>query len=148
MEFSYKEIKESYLEIKSFLKLSKKENEKLNLKTKIGEDLDFWGDDNLLLLEEYIKKYNLNFDNFNYAHHFESELEIIDIRRFIIGLIYLPFLILILSFNYLFPKNSIEPSILFLKGDVKADLTFGDLVASKLKGEFCLKADANIQLKK
>ena len=36
----------------------------------------------------------------------------------------------------------------FLKADTKADLTFEDLVASKLKGEFCLKADANIRLKK
>lgn len=90
----------------------------------------------------------MNFDNFNYAHHFESELEVIDIRRFIIGLIWLPFLILILSFNYLFPKNKIEPSMPFLKADTKADLTFEDLVASKLKGEFCLKADANIRLKK
>ena len=47
MEFTQKEIKESYLEIKSFLERGT--NEKIILSTKIGEDLDFWGDDNPLL---------------------------------------------------------------------------------------------------
>lgn len=146
MEFSYKEIKESYLEIKSFLERGT--NEKIILSTKIAENLDFWGDDNLFLLEEYIEKYKINFDNFDYSHHFENELEIIDIRRFIVEIIFLPFSILILLFNYLFPKQRIEPTIPFFRGEEKADLTFGDLVASKLKGEFCLKENANIQLKK
>ncbi len=147
MQFTYKEIKESYLEIKSFLKLSKKENKELNLKTKIAEDLELWGDDNLILLENYIEKYNLNFDDFDYSHHFENEIEIIDIRNFVKMLINLPFIIVYSLFNFL-SNNRIEVFVPFNKEEARADLTFGDLVASKLKGEFCLKLDANIQLKK
>ena len=141
MEFPYKEIKESYLEIKSFLERGT--DEKIILSTKIEEDLQFWGADNYFLLKEYVEKYKLNFDSFNYDEHFISEVW--SLKR-LLSLFFLPLFIIIHFLIYFFPK--LESTFSFILEKPKADLTFGDLVASKLKGEFCLKTDPNIQLKK
>jgi hypothetical protein len=141
MEFTYKEIKESYLEIKAFLESWT--NEKIILSTRIEEDLNFQGADNIFLLEEFIEKYNLDFTDFDYDKHFMSEVLTLK-QLFLIPLF--PFFIIIQLLAYYFPNLESLSMIYFQKP--KADLTFGDLVASKLKGEFCLKTDANIQLKK
>ena len=141
MEFSYKEIKESYLGIKSFLERGTEE--KIILSATIDNDLGFWGADNVFLLEEYFEKHKVSYDNFDYDKHFYSEVW--SLKEVFLLLIF-PLVILIHTLIYFFPK--MRKVFNFILGEQKTHLTFGDLVASKLKEEFCLKADANIQLKK
>ncbi|WP_338765686.1 hypothetical protein WAF17_02165 [Bernardetia sp. ABR2-2B] len=141
MEFTYKEIKESYLEIKVFLERGT--NKSIILSATIDNELGFWGADNVFLLEEYFEKYKVSYENFDYDKHFYSEVW--SLKELFLLLIF-PFIILIHTIIYFFPK--IRRVFKFILGEQKTHLTFGDLVASKLKGEFCLKADANIQLKK
>lgn len=146
MEFKYNEIKESYLEIKLFLENASGMKIE-NLNTRIVEDLGLWGDDNYFLLIDYVKKYNINFDNFDYQKHFDSEGELFNGGQALITLILMPFMIIERIIKLIFPKTKTCFNYSFLpKMSEKADLTFGDLVASKLKKEFCLRKNTNIQI--
>ena len=92
MKFKYTEIKDAYLEVKKFLEHAS--GEKINsLNTKIVDDLKLWGDDNYFLLIEFIEKYNLNFEKFEYDKHFDSEGEFVGFKTLILGIFKLPVLI-------------------------------------------------------
>jgi hypothetical protein len=149
MKFKYTEIKDAYLEVRKFLEHAS--GEKINsLNTKIVDDLKFWGDDNYFLLIEFIEKYNLNFENFDYDKHFDSEGEFIGLKNMTLGIIKLPVLIinsLIIKYISLNTYNKID-NILYDRTNEKIDLTFGDLILSKLKGEFCLRDECKVELAK
>ncbi|WP_298319169.1 hypothetical protein [uncultured Aquimarina sp.] len=140
MKFKYTELKETYLEVKKFLEHAS--GEKINsLNTKIVEDLKLWGDDNYFLLIEFIEKYDLNFEKFEYDKHFESEGELVGFKTFILGVFKLPVLIIN---NLLIKHISIKTykkinNTLYDRTNYKKDLTFGDLILSKLNGEFTLR---------
>ncbi|MEM7162835.1 MAG: hypothetical protein AAF487_10405 [Bacteroidota bacterium] len=149
MKFKYTEIEDAYLEVKKFLEHAS--GEKINsLNTKIVDDLKLWGDDNYFLLIEFVEKYNLNFEKFEYDKHFDSEGEFIGFKNLILGLLKLPLLIInsliikFISFNTYYQIDN----ILYDKTNKKKDLTFGDLISSKLKGEFCLRNECRIELAK
>jgi len=147
MEAKYSEIKKSYLEVKKFLEY-KSSMKVENLKTKIVDDLGLWGDDNLFLLEDFSNKYNVNFDKFNYNEHFDSEGDFISFKEFILGILKLPILIinnLIIKHLSLSIYNKID-NILYDRTNEKKDLTFGDLILSKLNGEFSLRENCKIKL--
>lgn len=149
MKFKYSEIKDSYLEVKKFLEHAS--GEKINsLDTKIVDDLKLWGDDNYFLLIEFIKKYNLNFEKFDYEKHFDSEGEFIGFKNLMLGILKLPIMIINgLIIKYISPKAySKSDNLLYNRTNEKKDLTFGDLVSSKLKGEFCLRNECEIELAK
>ncbi len=147
MTFKYTEIKDAYIEVKKFLEYAS--GEKIdNLNTKVVEDLSLWGDDNYFMLADFIEKYNINFDKFNYDEHFESEGELIGLKQLIIGLVKLPFSLincLIIQFisksTYIFIDKK-----LYDRTTDKKDLTFGDLVMCKLNGEFCLRSNNKLKL--
>lgn len=149
MKFKYIEIKDAYLEIKKFLEHAS--GEKINnLNTKIVDDLKFLGDDNYFLLIEFIEKYNLNFDKFEYDKHFESEGDFIGFKNLVLGLLKLPVLIinsLIIKYFSITLYIRID-NFFFDRTNEKKDLTFGDLILSKLKGEFCLRDECRVQLAK
>jgi len=140
MKFKYTELKETYLEVKKFLEHAS--GEKINrLNTKIVEDLTLWGDDNYFLLIEFIEKYDLNFEKFEYDKHFDSEGELVGFKTFILGVFKLPVLIIN---NLLIKHISIKTykkidNTLYDRTNYKKDLTFGDLILSKLNGEFTLR---------
>ncbi|AXT49451.1 hypothetical protein D1818_00935 [Aquimarina sp. BL5] len=140
MKFKYTELKETYLEVKKFLEHAS--GEKINsLNTKIVEDLKLWGDDNYFLLIEFIEKYDLNFEKFEYDKHFDSEGELVGFKTFILGVFKLPVLIIN---NLLIKHISIKTykkidNTLYDRTNCKKDLTFGDLILSKLNGEFTLR---------
>lgn len=140
MKFKYTELKETYLEVKKFLEHAS--GKKINsLNTKIVEDLKLWGDDNYFLLIEFIEKYDLNFEKFEYDKHFDSEGELIGFKTFILGVFKLPVLIIN---NLLIKHISIKTykkidNTLYDRTNCKKDLTFGDLILSKLNGEFTLR---------
>jgi len=146
MKVQFKELRKTYREIKDYLENASGENVN-GLNTKIAEDLGLWGDDNYYLLEEFVKKHNLNFDKFDYSKHFESEGELFNGSNALIGLLTLPFLIIARIIKWVFPKvkTPFDSSFLPLKNE-RADLTFGDLIVSKLKGEFCLRKETQIEI--
>tara|TARA_R110002012_G_scaffold321222_2_gene548217 strand:- start:19 stop:459 length:441 start_codon:yes stop_codon:yes gene_type:complete len=146
MKVQFKELRKTYREIKDYLENASGENVN-GLNTKIAEDLGLWGDDNYYLLEEFVKKHNLNFDKFDYSKHFESEGELFNGSNALIGLLTLPFLIIARIIKWVFPKvkTPFDSSFLPLKNE-RADLTFGDLIVSKLKGEFCLRKETLIEI--
>tara|TARA_R110002020_G_scaffold79907_1_gene199732 strand:+ start:15 stop:455 length:441 start_codon:yes stop_codon:yes gene_type:complete len=146
MKVQFKELRKTYREIKDYLENASGENVN-GLNTKIAEDLGLWGDDNYYLLEEFVKKHNLNFDKFDYSKHFESEGELFNGSNALIGLLTLPFLIIARIIKWFFPnvKTQFDSSFLPLKNE-RADLTFGDLIVSKLKGEFCLRKETQIEI--
>ena len=146
MKVQFRELRKTYREIKDYLENASGENVN-GLNTKIAEDLGLWGDDNYYLLEEFVKKHNLNFDKFDYSKHFESEGELFNGSNALIGLLTLPFLIIARIIKWFFPKvkTPFDSSFLPLKNE-RADLTFGDLIVSKLKGEFCLRKETLIEI--
>ena len=147
MKFKYTEIKDAYLEVKKFLEHAS--GEKIySLNTKIVDDLKLWGDDNYFLLIEFVEKYNLNFEKFEYDKHFDSEGEFIGFKNLFLGLLKLPILItnsLIIK-HIAFNTYCRIDNILYDRTNEKKDLTFGDLIISKLKGEFTLRESCKIKL--
>jgi hypothetical protein len=108
------------------------------------------GDDNYFLLIEFIEKYNLNFDKFEYDKHFESEGDFIGFKNLVLGLLKLPVLIinsLIIKYFSITLYIRID-NFFFDRTNEKKDLTFGDLILSKLKWEFCLRDECRVQLAK
>lgn len=146
MKFKFNELRETYKEIKHFLENESSGNVK-GLNTKIAEDLGLWGDDNYYLLEDFIAKYNLNFDKFDYSEHFESEGELFNSGNALIGIFTFPLWIVARILKWIFPivKTPFDYSFLPMKNK-RADLTFGDLIVCKLKGEFCLRKNTLIEI--
>lgn len=149
VKFKYTEIKETYIEVKKFLEYAS--GEKINsLNTKIVDDLNIWGDENYFLLIEFIEKYDLNFAHFRYDEHFDSEGDFVGLGILIFGLLTLPISIInsfIIKHISLNAYNNIG-DVIYGKANEKKDLTFGDLITSKLKGEFCLRDEYRIELVK
>jgi hypothetical protein len=149
-EITYSELKQNYDEVLPFLQDYTLEYN-VNNKTKIVADLQLWGDDNLDLLYKFVKKYHLDFSNFKYGDHFESEGEIFNILN---GLWYLilgilnflkfPMYFMILIFSKTVAKNLRE--FVFYTEEAhleRKDLTLADLVTCKVFGAFELRE--NIQ---
>jgi hypothetical protein len=99
------------------------------------------------MLNEYSEKYKVDFSKFNYSEHFDSETDLFGSKYVLITILFLPIYIINSLYKTLFPKyktsflDSILPMI-----EEKKYLTFGDLIASKLKGEFCLRENAKFEL--
>ena len=146
MKVQFKELRKTYIEIKVYLENASGENVN-GLNTKIAEDLGLWGDDNYYLLEVFVKKYNLDFNKFDYSKYFESEGELFKGRNALIGLLTLPFLIIARIINWISPNVRIpfDSSFLLMKSK-RSDLTFGDLIVCKLKGEFCLRKGTSVEI--
>jgi hypothetical protein len=145
IKLEYKELKKNYTEVKDFLQ--ERTAESIRLDSKIAEDLGHWGDDNYFLLVEFIEKYKLNFDEFDYSLHFESEGELFNSLTALFTVICLPFLLLALFLKWIFPtlKTPFDETLKPRKNE-REDLTFGDLIVSKLKGEFCLRSEIKIEI--
>ncbi len=146
IKISFKNLKQNYLEVQQLLEENSGEKN-IGIKSKIANDLSLVGDDNYYLLDSFITKYNLDFSNFNYAEHFESEGELTMSIWSILSVFFIPLFILkgILSYviNLYSKKYSdkIDSFNFFLreyKSD-RIDLTMGDLITSKIKGKFLLR---------
>ena len=70
-----------------------------SLKTKIVGDLGMSGDDNYYMLAEFVKKFELEHEDFDYDKHFYSETELYDSTAALINL---------LSLSIMIPLKAIE----------------------------------------
>ncbi len=105
IKISFKNLKQNYLEVQQFLE-EKSGDKNICNKSKIANDLSFFGDDNYLLLEDFITKFKVDFSNFNYDEHFESEGELTISIWGILSVLFIPLFIIkgILSYfiNFFF----------------------------------------------
>jgi hypothetical protein len=146
IEISYKNLKQNYIEVQQFLEEKSAEKNICN-KSKIANDLNLWGDDNYYALNDFITKYNLDFNNFNYDNHFESEGELRMNIFGVLSVIFIPLYILKAIIGYFSKSFSGKYSIrinnfnFFLKKykSDRIDLTMGDLITSKIYGKFELR---------
>ncbi len=145
-EITYSELKESYLFMQNFVRTFVDKNDKINLKAKIVDDLQLWGDDNTWLLINLRDKYNVDIDNFDYDQYFESETTLTFLGCFS-GIVLLPLYIikgfLFLFFRIISKRFSDKFYTITTPKSNKKDLTFGDLVACYLEKEFILKENIN-----
>ena len=144
LKIKYSTLKATYIEIRNMLN-QKAIFEVTSLNSKIDKDLSLCGDDNWELLNDFISKHDLGFSKFDYFEHFYSEYELFNSSKGYEFLIYLPFNLLIFIINIIFYKGKLQ----YLSSDrepERLDLTFGDLIVSKLKGEFCLRKNIRIEL--
>jgi len=93
IKISFKNLKQNYVEVQQFLQKESGEKNIYN-KSKVANDLSLWGDDNYDMLEKFITKYKVDFSNFNYDKHFESEGELLGFYSSIFTIFFLPLFIL------------------------------------------------------
>jgi hypothetical protein len=146
IKISFKNLKQNYLEVTQFIKdQSGKEN--ICIKSRIANDLSLLGDDNYYMLGDFITKYNLDFSNFNYDEHFESEGELTMSLWYCLEVLFLPLYIIkgIVSCVFYFFSKKLSKKINafnFVLNKYKSnrkDLTIGDLITSKIYGKFQMR---------
>ncbi|WP_165932747.1 DUF1493 family protein [Flavobacterium cellulosilyticum] len=146
IKISYKNLKQNYLEVQQYLEEKSGEKNICN-KAKIANDLSFFGDDNCILLEDFIIKHKVDFSNFNYKEHFESEGELSMSFWSVLSVLFIPLFIIkgLLSYFINFFSNKYSYKLnrfnFFLKEykSNRKDLTMGDLITSKIQGKFNLR---------
>src|ERR1700749_5082413 len=74
-QIEFDKLRHAYVTVKSFIESESYEKVK-SLNTKIEEDLGLSGDDNLDLLKKFVKKFELDYKDFDYSKHFLSEGEL------------------------------------------------------------------------
>lgn len=144
---SYADLKSAYLEVKRFLE-KETGDEVCSLKTGIGNDLGFDGDDSWELLDKFVRTYDLKTEGFEFDKHFLSEGEIGSSDNAFLQLVFLPirlsiWLVKLLSFgriklakDYKFPGDH---------RDI-IDLSFGDMLTWYLTGRYLLRHEVRFHL--
>lgn len=158
-QITFSELRNAYLSVKQIAEYYSGENS-THYKNKIEQDLGMYGDDNYYFLEDFVEKYQLSFEEFDYSQYFLSEGELAP-SGFTIILIFLliPLIllnVLILGVVKLFsPKFHKKVEHIFIPNLFKReeyrptlDLTIGDLVASLTEKKFTLKSSLKYVLVK
>ncbi len=138
-QIEFAKLRHAYVTVKSFIdKETKGYNELKSLDTKVKADIGLYGDDNVELLEKFVKTFELDYKNFEYDKHFHSEGELYgsDVALFnLLRLsVWLPLrTIELLTFNKIKitkPKFPVTPD------REVSDLTFKDLLTWYIEKEF------------
>ncbi len=142
MNYKFSAIRRAYEDIMADLAPFNPE-----LNDKIAEDLGLWGDENDFLLTEMVEKYNLDHSTFDYSKHFEDEGELFPpLKQLLLPVLLVAWLGWLLI-ERAFPGQYHRPWFLEEKTEnPRLDLTVGDLIAWRLAGHFCLRADADIRV--
>ena len=143
----YSKLKLAYITVKRFLD-DESFNEVRSLKTSVVEDLSLVGDDNYEMLERFVKKFELDYQGFNYDRHFYSEGELFSSEGALVNLltlsIWLPLkTIELLTFNKLKIK---KPQFYKPEREV-SDMTFKDMLTWYLEGNYTTSNKIRYDLK-
>jgi len=135
-QIEFDKLRHAYVTVKSFIESESYEKVKA-LDTKIEEDLGISGDDNLELLEKFVKKFELDYKDFDYSKHFLSEVELYGSGAALLNLltlsVWLPLkTIELLTFN----KVKIEKPNFNAFNKPLSDLTFKDLLTWYIEKEY------------
>ena len=132
----FEKLKHAYITVKNFLEKKAGENVD-SLKTKIAEDLGFYGDDNYYMLTDFVEKFELDYSNFKYDEHFHSEGEIASSEIALYNLLILSVWLPLRTIELLTLNNVkiIKPSFYEPSRKVK-DMTFKDLLTWYIEGKY------------
>jgi len=132
----FEKLKLAYITVKNFLEKEAGENVE-SLKTKIAEDLCFYGDDNYYLLTKFVEKFELEHSDFNYDKHFHSEGEIADSSIALYNLLILSIWLPLKTIELLTLNNLKIDKPSFYKPSRKVtDMTFKDLLTWYIEGKY------------
>jgi len=149
IESDFRTLRQAYLEVKAFLETEVYDEEPLNLKTRLYNDLGCAGDDNYELLEKFVTKYNLDPTGFDYSKHFLSEGELFNSGTALLQLLILPIYLLIwVVYALTFGKvNLTRVQVMPDSNSSKLDMTFGDMLTWYLTGKYALRNEVQFVLK-
>lgn len=143
----YNELKQAYLEVKGFLE-SEVGDKVSSLRTQIGNDLGFDGDDSWELLEKFINKYNLETAGFDFSQHFLFEGEISNSETAFLQIVSFPIIVLC-WLTKLLSSGRLDLTKGYKFPDIyrdTLDMSFGDLLTWYLTGKYSLRKDVRFQL--
>jgi hypothetical protein len=145
----FEKLRHAYITVKSFIN-EKGYVEVDSLNNKIRADLGLSGDDNLELLEEFVKKFELDYKNFKYDEHFYSEGELYGSDAALLNLlslsVWLPLkTIELLTFNKF--KIS-KPQFPVTPNRPVSDLTFKDMLTWYIEKEYKPSNTIKYEIKK
>ncbi|MBF4473191.1 DUF1493 family protein [Flavobacterium sp. HJJ] len=132
----FEKLKLAYITVKNFLEKEAGENVE-SLKTKIAEDLSFYGDDNYYLLTKFVEKFELEHSNFNYDERFHSEGEIANSEIALYNLLILSVWLPLKTIELLSLNNVKINKPSFYKPSRKVtDMTFKELLTWYIEGKY------------
>lgn len=146
--FHFSNLRQSYKTVRDFLETESGDKVE-SLKTKISNDLGLWGDDNLELLEKFVKTYHLDYKDFDYSKHFESEEELFQsgaVLLTVLSIILLAPLKLVefISFNKInFGLKIFKPG----RERRPLDLSFRDMLTWYIEGQYKLGSQIEYRIK-
>jgi hypothetical protein len=150
-QIEFAKLRHAYVTVKNFIvKEAEGYNELKSLDTKIKADIGLSGDDNLELLDKFVKKFELDYKNFQYDKHFHSEGELFGSGAALVNLltlsVWLPLkTIELLTFN----KIKIDKPQFPVTPDRKvSDLTFKDMLTWYIEKEYNLSDKIKYEIKK
>ena len=132
----FEKLKLAYITVKSFLEKEAGENVE-SLKTKIAEDLSFYGDDNYYMLTKFVEKFELDHTDFNYDEHFHSEGEIANSEFALYNLLILSIWLPLKTIELLTLNNvKINKPSFYKQSRKVTDMTFKDLLTWYIEGKY------------
>lgn len=149
----YSTLKSTYLEVLDFTKNYAPWGKSHSSSTRLVEDLELWGDENVFFLMKFHEKFGVDLSTLTYNEHFEEEGPI--------GLFALLFLLVVFPFSLVqrVLALALKPISMQLSAKIKnfqllpgenierKDVTIGDLVVSVLEGEFQERKNTALVLK-
>ena len=146
-EIEFDKLRFAYETVKNFLEDLSGDSVD-SLKTKIAGDLGLTGDDNYCMLAEFVKKFELEHDGFDYDKHFFSEMELYDSIAALINLLSLSIMIPLKAIELLTLNRIHIPKPGFYMPSRKVtDMTFKDLLTWYIEGKYTLTDSVKYQLK-
>lgn len=145
-EIEFSKLRHAYVTVKTFLESESWEKVK-SLDTKIENDLGMAGDDNLELLEKFVEKFQLDYQNFNYSKHFLSEGELFN---------HVNSLLTLLTLSVWIPLKTIELISLnkiklekpnFNNYPEREDLTFREMITWYLEKDYVSNESLKYKIK-
>jgi hypothetical protein len=146
-EIEFNKLRFAYETVKKFLEDQSGDTVD-SLKTKIADDLGMTGDDNYYMLAEFVKKFELEYEDFDYDKHFYSEMELYDSTAALINLLSLSIMIPLKAIELLTLNKIHIPKPGFYKPSRKiSDMTFKDLLTWYIEGKYTLAESVKYQIK-
>ena len=146
-QIEFDKLRFAYETVKEFLETQTGDKVEF-LKTKIVDDLGMTGDDNYFMLAEFVKKFELDYEGFDYDKHFYSEAELYDSTAALINLLSLSIMLPLKAIQLLSLNKVHIPKPGFYKPSRKVtDMTFKDLLTWYLEGRYTLCNNVKYKIK-
>ncbi|WBL23798.1 DUF1493 family protein [Zunongwangia sp. HRR-M8] len=154
LNITFSELRRIYSAVILFTEKRASWYKKPNSKTRIEEDLGFYGMDNEQFLLDFSKEFNVDFENLEYSEYLTSEWEVANPKY----LIYLPIVVpynlikILLRIIIWSLDNKLSGKIKKNKLPIKdlkpkKDITIGDLISTIAKKEFTERKTIHYEIK-